>query len=53
MAGMFVVGLFSLWFLYYIYENRKQILKSDLIKTCIYLIPIFVSGLFWYVLNAA
>ncbi len=50
MAGMFVVGLFSLWFLYYIYVNRKQILKSDLFKTFIYLIPIFISGLFWYVL---
>ena len=48
LAGMYIVTFTTVWIIYAVYKNRKEISKSKLIKMLIWILLIFLGNLFWY-----
>jgi len=48
LAGFYILPVAFYWILKIFYNNHKTVTKHDVIRTCIYIILIFLGSIFWY-----
>jgi hypothetical protein len=51
LAGTYILPVASFWILKIFYNNRRTVSKHDVIRTCIYIILIFLGSIFWYLIR--